>query len=115
MRDQPGAGEGGLSAQLGIDLVETSIAARRRHGPPMRRPQPLHAPAFLVDQHQHVVAFDRILEGGNQRPDLLRRLTIAREEDEPAGTRGGKEMPLGVAEEGARTSRDEGFEVHDAG
>ena len=81
----------------------------------MRRPQSLHAPAFLVDQHQHLVAFDRILEGGDQRPDLLRRLAIAREEDEPAGARGGKETPLGVAEDGARTSRDEGFEVHDAG
>jgi hypothetical protein len=115
LRDQPGPGEGSLSPQIGIDLVESSIAAHRRHGAPMRRPQSLHTAAFLVDQHEHLVALDRILEGGNQRPDLLRRLTITCEKNEPTGAGGGKETPLGVAEDEPRTSRDEGFEVHDAG
>ena len=115
LRDQPGPGEGGRFPQFGVDLVEASIAAYRRHGAPIRRPQSLHTAAFLVDQHEHLVALDRILEGGNQRLDLLRRLTIAREQNEPAGTRGGKETPLRVAEREARTSRDEGFKVHDAG
>ena len=82
----------------------------------MRRPQALHAAALLIDQHEHLVAFDRILEGGDRARGSAPGVSQLRAKRmSPQGRVGGKEAPLGVAERGARAARDEGFEVHDAG
>jgi hypothetical protein len=98
LSDQPGAGEGRLLRHFGIGLVEDAIAAGGRHVPPVGRAEPLHAAPFLVDEHEHVVALDRILERGDERAQLLRRRAIACEQDEAARPRVVKEAPLGVAE-----------------
>ena len=70
----------------------------------LRRPQALHPAPFLIDEHEDFVALDGILERGDERPELRRRLAIAREQNEAAGTRGGKEAPLVIAERHARTA-----------
>ena len=112
--DQPRAGKGRVLTELGVGLVHDAVAARRRHVPPMRRAQALHAAAFLVDEDQHLVALDRVPERGDERAKLLGALAIPGEDDQPAGTVVGEELAFGVAERGARAARDEGFEVHDA-
>ncbi len=114
LRDQPRAGEGRVLAKLGVGLIHDAIAARRRHVAPMRRTEPLHAAALLIDQDEHVLARDRVLERGDERAKLVRALAIPRKDDQSAGTVLGEERAFGVAERGARAARDEGFEVHDA-
>jgi hypothetical protein len=79
------------------------------------RLQALHPAAFLIDQHEYLAAADRILELFDEGSELRRRIAIAGEQDEAAGTRGGKKTPLVVAERLAGAARDEGFEIHDAG
>jgi hypothetical protein len=64
----------------------------------MGRPHPLHAAAFLVDQDEHLVALDRILERCDQVRNLLRGLAVSRKEDEPAGPLLRKERALGIAQ-----------------
>lgn len=80
----------------------------------MRRTEALHASAFLVDQDQHVLAFDRVLEGGDERAKLVGRLAIPRKDNEPARKVVGEEPTFGVVQGRARAARDEGFKFHDA-
>src|SRR3990170_7501569 len=95
---QSRSSEGSLLRRFGIDLIETPVAARWRHVAPIRRLQTLYSAPLLIDEHEHLVALDRILERGNQRPQLRGRLAIAGEEDEAARARTGKKTPLSVAE-----------------
>ena len=64
-----------LPLVLGIERAE---GAGRRQGAPMRRPQALHAPAFLVDQDQHVLLAQRVAEVVGQAAHLIVRVAIAR-------------------------------------
>ena len=80
----------------------------------MRRTESLHAPAFLVDENQHVLAFDRVLEGGDERAKLVWRLAIPRKDNKAARSLVGEEPPFGLVEGRARAPRDEGFKVNDA-
>ena len=81
----------------------------------MRRLQTLHEAAFLIDDNEDLAAADALLEVPDERPDLLRRATIALEQNKAARTGRGKEAPLGVIKGQARTAGDEGLEVHGAG
>ena len=109
------AGEGGARGDGGIGPVQASVRRRGRHMPPMRRLQPLDPAAFLIDEHEELIASDGVVEVGDERPDLVRVAAIAPKENEAAGAGCGKEGPLGVVERQARTAGDEGFEVHEAG
>src|SRR5262245_5554901 len=44
--------------------------------------QPLHAPAFLVDQDRRIVAAHTVTQAPRQLTQLIRRAAIAREQDE---------------------------------
>jgi hypothetical protein len=81
----------------------------------MRRLQALDPAAFLIDEHEDVVACDGSLEVGDERPDLLRVAAIAPKESEAAGTVRGKETPLVIVERQARTAGDECLVAHEAG
>ena len=81
----------------------------------MRRPHALDPAAFLIDEHEELVASDGLREVRDERPDLLGVAAIAPKENEAAGAGSGKEGPLGIVERQARTAGDEGFEVHEAG
>ena len=115
LRDQSRSGEGRALRGVRIRLIEQSVTRGRRHGPPNRRAQALHTAALLVDQHQDLVALDRVFVRVDQRAKLLLCLAIAGEQDEAAWPGFSEETPLVAAEEGAGATRDEGFEVHDAG
>jgi hypothetical protein len=79
-RDQPRAEPRRRQPELRRAVVQSAIdRAGRIILRPMRRPQPLHPPAFLVDQHGSIGAPHRRAKIANQRPDLGRRTDVARE------------------------------------
>jgi len=55
--------------------------------------QALHTPAFLIDQNEKIVAFNRILDIGNEPRNAIGLRHIAGEQDQSCG--------FGVLEEGA--------------
>ena len=55
----------------GVELTEDRGGRRQA---PVRRPQPLHAPAFLVDQHRRVVATHRVAHRLHETAYLVGRL-----------------------------------------
>ena len=57
----------------------------------MRRLQPRHPAALLVDQHRRVGAPDAAAQRADQRADLVGRLAIAREQDEAERIGGAEE------------------------
>ena len=65
----------------------------------MRRTQPRHAAAFLVDQDRRILAPDAAAQRSDQLAHLLGRTAVAPEQNEAGGTRGGEE----IAFEGAET------------
>ena len=61
----------------------------------MRRPEPLHPAALLVDQDRRVVAADRLAQRFADQPRTCSgRLDIALEKDEAPGVRRRAESPL---------------------
>ena len=74
MRDQPGAQPEGPRPQR-------HVLQRRPELLRERRPQTLHAPAFLVDEHRRVETRRRAQRVA-QCPDLIRALDVAGEQDE---------------------------------
>jgi hypothetical protein len=98
LRNQPRSGEGGLFRHLLVGLIKKAIAAGGWHVPPMRRTEPLHAAALLVNEHKRLLAFDRLLVGADECANLLRRLAVSRKQDQTAGPFRGQEAPLFVTE-----------------
>ncbi len=81
----------------------------------MGRPEPLHTAAFLVDQNGIIISrAEDLADIAGQRPDLLRGVAVALEQDDAArpvhreeGAFGGSERPAGQsADEGARTGQE---------
>ena len=66
----------------------------------MRRGKALHAPAFLIHQHQDLAA-GRLARLRDEARDLLRGLDIAREQDDAGGLGRGKKFGLAERERGA--------------
>jgi len=58
----------------------------------MRRPQPSHAAALLVDQHRCIVSPDAITQRGNQLAELVGRSAIAPEQNEANRIGGAEEV-----------------------
>src|SRR5204863_7020678 len=81
VRDQACAEPCSPQPGLRISLVERAVMRARRILWPMRGAEPLHAPALLVDQDRGV-APDRLAHVVGERPELIRRLNIALEDDE---------------------------------
>ena len=81
--------------------AQRSDRARRRIGWPVRRPQPRHPAALLIDQHRRSFAADAVAQIGDQRAHLIWRGAIAREQNEAER--------IGVAKEAAFPGRERGF------
>jgi hypothetical protein len=64
----------------------------------MRRAQPRHPTALLVDQDRRVGTADGGAQVVNQRSDLGRARAIARKQDEPPGVSSLYQGALGVVE-----------------
>src|SRR5271156_3149187 len=73
----------------------------------MRRPHPLHAAAFLIDQHRRIRAAENVAKRARQRSQLLAVDHIALEEDQPPGPPLADEGAFLVAEGGAGAANDE--------
>ena len=65
-----------------VDGRRAADPLRRRCRPPMRRLEPLHPAAFLVDQHRRIGAADDGAQALDQGADLRRLGTVAGEQDE---------------------------------
>ena len=74
--DQPGAQPRRLQAQRGIDVVQRAEHRARRIDRPMRRPEPLHPAALLVDQDRRIGLAERLPQFPNKLSDLSRRFDI---------------------------------------
>ena len=61
----------GGKAARDIAVVESAIGRAGRILGPVRRPEPLHPAALLIDQHQRVAA-DRLAAFAGEPRDLLR-------------------------------------------
>ncbi len=59
---------------------------------PVRRAQPRHPAAFLVDQDRRVVAADAAAQRGDQIAHLIGRAAVAAEQDEADRVGGGEEI-----------------------
>ena len=77
-----------------VPPVHVSIGGSGRQRAPEWWSQTLHAPAFLVDRHQHVVGADRLACRADKAADLVGGLAVAGEEDEACRTRAGQERCL---------------------
>jgi hypothetical protein len=66
----------------------------------VRRAQPRHAPALLVDQYRRVGAIHAGAQVTDQGPDLVRVRAVAREQDETPRSATSKQAPLIGAEHG---------------
>ena len=58
----------------------------------MRRTQPRHAAAFLVDQNRRVVAADAAAQRGDEIANLTGRAAVAAEQNEADRIGGGEEI-----------------------
>ena len=70
----------------------------------MRRTQPRHPAAFLVDQYRRVVAADASAQRADQIAHLVGRTAIAAEQNEADRIGGGEEIAFEGAETFARSS-----------
>src|SRR5690606_31959842 len=84
----------------------------RRVAPPVRRLEPRHPPAFLVDQDGDVGAAGDFPHLVRQRPHLLGRVHVALEEDEPPRARVAEEGPLLRRQRQALAAEDAGRDGH---
>ena len=83
---QPRRGARRPRCLLHIASVGLAIGCGRRQGAPMRRPQPLHPPALLVDEDQDFLA-DGGVHGIGQAPQLVGIGSIAGKQDDAARAR----------------------------
>ena len=73
----------------------------------MRRPQPGHAAALLIDQHRHVVTTDALAQRGDELADLIGRVAVAPEQDEADRTRSAKEIAFEGVQALAGTAKND--------
>jgi len=106
-RDEAGAEARCPQAEGGVAPIEPSIEGTGRIGRPMRRAQPLHPSALLVDQHRDVVPPANRSEFVSQRVDLGGIDDVALEQDEAPRRGRADERPLVGRDRRARQSRDE--------
>ena len=83
------------------------LLQRRQKLPPMRGPQPLHPPAFLIDQDRRRPA-DRVAQSRGQAAQLIGVFDIAGKQDETPGVGVAKETGLDPGKLGAKTAEDAG-------
>jgi len=103
-----------LKAQSRVDVIQRAKGGSGRVDRPMRRPQPLHPPAFLVDQDRGIRVFCQVLEFANKIRYLGRRLNIALEQDKAPGPLVADEFALGRVKSKPRYARDECAAAHGA-
>ena len=99
-RQQARIEQGRFQPVLGVAGIELAQQARRRRLAPVRRPQPRHPAAFLVDQHRRLGARHRGAQLLDQPVGALGRVDVAGKQDEA--------QRIGVAEEGALVGREVG-------
>ena len=75
-------------------------------GRPVRRGEPRHAPAFLVDQHGRIAVAHSIAQFGGQPADPGRVRQVAVEENEAERVRVAEEVPLRGRERRAGAAED---------
>ena len=112
--DQPRTKAGGGEPGARVLGVEPSVSRARRIGRPMRRLQPLHAPAFLVDQDRSI-APDRVTQRRHERAHLIGIGDIALEENEAPRLGFGQKRALVRGELRAGDSSDKGADRHPRG
>ena len=81
-RHQSGAQPGRALACGPIDLGQRTEKRRRGRHAPVRRAEPGHPAALLIDQHRRVGPPDSIAQRSDQGPHLFRALAVALEQDE---------------------------------
>ena len=107
--DPPGVQRRRLRRGAAVGARRLAEAPRRRRTAPVRRAQAGDAAAFLVDQHRRVGAADGLAERPHQRREPLRRVAVAREDDQPQRIVALEQAPLVVAEDGAGAAEDDGL------
>ena len=75
-RDQPGAQSGRGHAERGLDVVKHAKGRSRRIKRPVRRTEPLHPAALLVDQNRSLGVADRPTQFLNKTNYLRRRFNV---------------------------------------
>ena len=95
-----------------IARVERAVGGGGRQRATQRRPQPLHASAFLVDQHEQIVGADRGAHVGDERADLRVIREVAGEEDEARRLRVLEESGFVARQLRARDTDDESGAHH---
>ena len=73
----------------------------------MRRPQPRHPTALLVDEDRCIVTADAFAQRGDQLTDLTGRETIAPEQNEAGRSARSKEITLESVQAFAATAQDD--------
>ena len=75
---------------------------------PMRRPEPLHAPALLIDEHRRIGALDDVAKDAGETRDLRAIADIPPEQDQTPGTGAGDEAAFVAGKVEAGAAADEG-------
>ena len=92
----------------GFEIPDRGEARRGGILAPVRRPEPLHAAALLIDEDEGVVAPYRVPDVAGQRADLLRRFDVAAEQDDAERVGGPQEGALVVVKARPEAAADEG-------
>ncbi len=88
----------GFEGRLFLATVQSAEYSGRRRRPPAGRLQPLHAPAFLIDEHRRIRSAYGCLQLIHERPDLAGVLAIAGKQNEAERVRVDEESALLLAQ-----------------
>jgi len=94
MRDKARHEISGGAPLVGIVHENLADTAGRRALVPMGRTKASNTATLLIDEDRGVRAFHGLAQGCGERADLLGRLAIAREQDEPEGANLAEEFTL---------------------
>ena len=111
-RDQLGTEERRFYPEHRVPAVELAVQGAGRIGAEMRRTDPLHAPALLIDQDGSVLALQHFAHSAAKPLDLLGGVDVPLEQDHAPGTRVTQERGLVVGELGPGETADEGVRRH---
>src|SRR6185312_8520893 len=109
LRDQAGAKlrrRAALDRIAGIDRAEGSRGRKVR---PLRRAEPLHAPALLIDEDRRFVVSGESAKFLSQSSDLRWAFTVALEKDEAPRLHRREELPLGRVQPRTGAADDQRF------
>src|SRR5690606_16512992 len=109
---QPCGEQGAAAGQFRVGAVEPPESSCRGVRPPVRRAKPLHAPAFLIDQHQEIFSASSLAYIRDQRSDLLGIFDIPPEENETGWPGAGKEVTFCRCEGNSLDTANKGILGH---